>query len=499
MNKKNSQHKIFNFDNTFVKLPKNFFQEIKPESVKKPELLKLNNQLSNYLNLKIDDLKSDLGISILSGNLVPAGSTPIAMVYAGHQFGNFVDQLGDGRAILLGEVISQSGKRYDIQLKGSGKTKFSRQGDGRSPLGPVVREYVISEAMHYLGIPTTRVLSMLKTGELVEREKIEPGGILARVSSSHIRIGTFEFFSAKKDFKSLKKLADYTIKRHFPEVLSSKKNKYSLFLDKVIISQAKLVAQWMNIGFIHGVMNTDNTSISGETIDYGPCAFMNSYDPMTVYSYIDIQGRYNYGNQPKIMFWNLSKFAESIAYLIDENEIVANKKILDSLKTFPDIFSKFWIKGIKNKIGLNLSFKEDIDLIESLLDMMYKQKSDFTITFRKLINILDDTNEETEPLLYYDDINLSDSWLKNWKLRLQKERESKKTILKKMNNFNPIFIPRNHLVEEAINKLVENNDLSLFNNLLDILKKPFSEKKNKVKFAKPPNKSQDIKNTFCGT
>jgi uncharacterized protein YdiU (UPF0061 family) len=246
-------------------------------------------------------------------------------------------------------------------------------------------------------------------------------------------------------------------------------------------------------------MNTDNTSISGETIDYGPCAFMNSYDPMTVYSYIDIQGRYNYGNQPKIMFWNLSKFAESIAYLIDENEIVANKKILDSLKTFPDIFSKFWIKGIKNKIGLNLSFKEDIDLIESLLDMMYKQKSDFTITFRKLINILDDTNEETEPFLYYDDINLSDSWLKNWKLRLQKERESKKTILKKMNNFNPIFIPRNHLVEEAINKLVENNDLSLFNNLLDILKKPFSEKKNKVKFAKPPNKSQDIKNTFCGT
>ena len=251
------------------------------------------------MNLKIDDLKSDLGISILSGNLVPTGSTPIAMAYAGHQFGNFVDQLGDGRAILLGEVISQNGKRYDIQLKGSGKTKFSRQGDGRSPLGPVIREYVISEAMHYLGIPTTRVLSMLKTGELVEREKIEPGGILARVSSSHIRIGTFEFFSAKKDFKSLKKLADYTIKRHYPEVLSSKKNKYSLFLEKVIISQAKLVAQWMNIGFIHGVMNTDNTSISGETIDYGPCAFMNSYDPMTVYSYIDTQGRYNYGNQPK--------------------------------------------------------------------------------------------------------------------------------------------------------------------------------------------------------
>ena len=318
---------------------------------------------------------------------------------------------------------------------------------------------------------------MLKTGELVEREKIEPGGILARVSSSHIRIGTFEFFSAKKDFKSLKKLADYTIKRHYPEVLSSKKNKYSLFLEKVIISQAKLVAQWMNIGFIHGVMNTDNTSISGETIDYGPCAFMNSYDPMTVYSYIDTQGRYNYGNQPKIMFWNLSKFAESIAYLIDENEMVANKKILDSLKTFPDIFSKFWVKGIKNKIGLNLSFKEDIDLIESLLDMMYKQKSDFTITFRKLINILDDVNEETESLLYYDDINLSDAWLKNWKLRLQKEKESKKIILKKMNNFNPIFIPRNHLVEEAIDNLVENNDLSLFNNLLDILKEPFSEKK----------------------
>ena len=499
MKKKESQRKIFHFDNTFIKLPKFFFQEIKPEPVKKPELLKLNNQLSSYLNLKIDDLKSDLGISILSGNLVPADSTPIAMAYAGHQFGNFVDQLGDGRAVLLGEIIAKNGKRYDVQLKGSGKTKFSRQGDGRSPLGPVIREYLISEAMHYLGIPTTRSLSILKTGELVEREELEPGGILARVSSSHIRIGTFEFFSARKDLASLRKLADYTIKRHYPEILSSKKNKYNLLLDRVIISQARLVAQWMNIGFIHGVMNTDNTAVSGETIDYGPCAFMNSYDPMTVYSYIDLQGRYNYGNQPKIMFWNLSKFAEAIAYLIDENINIANKKIMDSLKIFPDTFSKFWIEGLKKKIGLNLSFKEDIDLVESLFGIMYKEKADFTITFRKLINILDDVDKKIDSPSYCDDINLSSSWLQKWKQRLQKEKESKEIILKKMNNLNPIFIPRNHLVEEAINNLVKSNDISLFNELLDIIKNPFSTKKNKDKFVKPPNKSQEIKNTFCGT
>ena len=289
--KKITKPQIFKFDNTYINLPKNFYQKINPVPVKKPHLLKLNYELLDYFNLDADSIKSNLGVSILSGNKVPNNTTPLAMVYAGHQFGNFVDQLGDGRAVLLGEIISKDGLRYDLQLKGSGKTIFSRQGDGRSPLGPVIREYILSEAMHYLGVPTTRSLSIIGTGELVEREKIEPGGILVRISSSHIRIGTFEFFSAKKDFVSVKKLADYTIKRHFPEILSSK-NQYKLFLDKIIESQAKLVAQWMNVGFIHGVMNTDNMAISGETIDYGPCAFMDTYDPQTVFSSIDQLGRY---------------------------------------------------------------------------------------------------------------------------------------------------------------------------------------------------------------
>ena len=380
--KKKTKSQIFKFDNTYVSLPKNFYQKINPVPVKKPTLIKLNHELLNFLDLDENSLKSNLGISILSGNKVPSNTTPLAMVYAGHQFGNFVKQLGDGRAVLLGEIIAKNGQRYDIQLKGSGQTSFSRQGDGRSPLGPVIREYIISEAMHYLGIPTTRSLSIISTGEFVKRERIEPGGILARVSSSHIRIGTFEFFSAKKDLVSVKKLSDYSIKRHFAEIWSSK-NRYKLFLDKVIECQAKLVAQWMNVGFIHGVMNTDNTCISGQTIDYGPCAFMNKFDPNTVYSFIDTYGRYSYGNQPKIMLWNLSKFAECISFLINQNEEKANKIILGSLSTFPQLFEKFWIKAISEKLGFFLSLKEDRKLIEKFLEIMFKQK--IYINFQDII------------------------------------------------------------------------------------------------------------------
>ncbi len=495
--KKINKSQIFEFDNTYIKLPKNFYQKINPVPVKKPRLLKLNHELLDYFNLDKDSLETNLGISILSGNKVPTNTTPLAMVYAGHQFGNFVDQLGDGRAVLLGEIIAKNGQRYDLQLKGSGKTFFSRQGDGRSPLGPVIREYIISEAMHYLGIPTTRSLSIISTGEVVKREKIEPGGILARVSASHIRIGTFEFFRAKKDFDSVKKLADYTIKRHFSEILS-RKNKYKVFLDKIILTQAKLVAQWMNVGFIHGVMNTDNTSISGQTIDYGPCAFMNNFDPNTVYSFIDVYGRYSYGNQPKIMLWNLSKFAECISFLINTNEKKASKIILESLSKFPQLFDKFWINGVAEKIGLFQSTKENRKLIEKFLEIMFEQKTDFTLTFRKLSESIDDKERKKEFLSFFKNNKSITNWYNDWVHELKKENFSIEKISKKMKKKNPLFIPRNHLVEKAINKAIEKYDFSMVNDLVEVSKKPF-EPNQKFNLSVPPKPNEDIKNTFCGT
>ncbi len=495
--KKIIKSQIFKFDNTYINLPKNFYQKINPVPVKKPRLLKLNHELLDYLDLDKDSLESNLGVSILSGNKVPTNTTPLAMVYAGHQFGNFVSQLGDGRAVLLGEIIAKNGQRYDLQLKGSGQTIFSRQGDGRSPLGPVIREYIISEAMHYLGIPTTRSLSIISTGEVVRRERIEPGGILARVSSSHIRIGTFEFFSAKKDFVSVKKLSDYSIKRHFSEIWSDK-NRYKSFLDKIIESQARLVAKWMNVGFIHGVMNTDNTSISGQTIDYGPCAFMNTFDPNTVYSFIDVYGRYSYENQPKIMLWNLSKFAECISFLISENEEKANKIILESLSKFPRLFEKFWIKAISEKLGLFQTLKENRKLIEKFLKIMFEQKTDFTLTFRTLSESINNEEKKIEFFSLFKNNKTITNWYKDWIQRLEKENSSKEKISKKMKNKNPLFIPRNHLVEKAISEAVEKCDFSMTNDLVKVLKKPFEFNKN-LNLSDPPKPNQDIKNTFCGT
>ena len=495
--KKITESQFFKFDNTYINLPKNFYQKINPVPVKQPRLLKLNHELLDYLDINKDHLESNLGISILSGNKVPNNTTPIAMVYAGHQFGNFVDQLGDGRAVLLGEIIARNGNRYDLQLKGSGKTNFSRRGDGRSPLGPVIREYIISEAMHHLGIPTTRSLSIVSTGELVEREKIEPGGILVRVSSSHIRIGTFEFFGAKKDFVSVKKLADYTIKRHFPEILSSK-NLYKSFLDKIIESQARLIAQWMNVGFIHGVMNTDNTSISGQTIDYGPCAFMNNFNPNTVYSFIDVYGRYSYGNQPKIMLWNLSKFSECISFLINENQEEARKIIFKSLAKFPQLFEKFWIKTISEKIGLFQNMKENRKLIEKLLEIMFEQKTDFTLTFRTLSESIDNDEKKIKFFSLFKNNKLIISWYNDWIQRLKKEKSPIEKISTKMKARNPFFIPRNHLVEKAINEAVEKSNFSMVDDLIEVLKKPFESNK-KFNLGDPPKPNEDIKNTFCGT
>ena len=491
-----SKQKIFNFDNTYIDLSKNFYQETKPIPVKKPKLLFFNNVLSSFLNLDKKLLQSQLGTFILSGNVVPEGAKPIAMVYAGHQFGNFVE-LGDGRAILLGEIISKNGLRFDIQLKGSGKTAFSRQGDGRAPLESVLREYVISEAMHNLGIPTTRSLSVVETGEVVQRELEEPSGILTRVSSSHIRIGTFEFFSAKNDTKSLKELANYAIKRHFPKFLK-KKNKYELFLDKVIFDQAKLVSQWMNSGFIHGVMNTDNITISGETIDYGPCAFMNDYNPAKVYSYIDFKGRYSYGNQPQIMFWNLSRFASSIKSLFDEKKITSEDQIIKCLRKFPKLFEKFWYEGITKKLGLSGPKSGDELIIKLLLELMFENKTDFTQTFRLLSEVFDKKGYQNFQSLFQNKEKI-DHWYKMWEKRIFDEKKDLNEICKKMKSVNPIYIPRNHIVEDAIKKFIHYKDYSELNMLIKLLKNPFTERKKMSYFSLPPKPGDDIKNTFCGT
>ena len=484
--KKINKSQIFEFDNTYIKLPKNFYQKINPVPVKKPRLLKLNHELLDYFNLDKDSLETNLGISILSGNKVPTNTTPLAMVYAGHQFGNFVDQLGDGRAVLLGEIIAKNGQRYDLQLKGSGKTFFSRQGDGRSPLGPVIREYIISEAMHYLGIPTTRSLSIISTGEVVKREKIEPGGILARVSASHIRIGTFEFFRAKKDFVSVKKLADYTIKRHFSEILS-RKNKYKVFLDKIILTQAKLVAQWMNVGFIHGVMNTDNTSISGQTIDYGPCAFMNSYDLNTVYSSIDLQGRYSYGNQPNIIHWNILRLAESLIGLIDDDEKKAVSIIEKKISDISSQISSKWLNMMLQKIGIENAEPEDEQLVHDLLKWMQENKADFNNTFCYLMeyNHINDKVFETDSLKH---------WKNNWILRVKKE----KNYLDVMKGVNPIFIPRNHLVENALDE-ADKGKINKLNSLIEVISKPYLFQSKHEEYYLTPEVDETNYQTFCGT
>ncbi len=487
------------FDNTYSELSNQFYEEINPHPVKKPKLIKFNKKLSEYLNLDCNFLKSKDGLLILAGNKIPKGSKPIALAYAGHQFGNFVPQLGDGRAILLGEVIAVDGKRYDVQLKGSGKTSFSRQGDGRSPLGPVIREYVVSEAMYYLGIPTTRSLAIVSSGEQVERESFLPGGILTRIASSHIRIGTFEYFFARKDLKSLKNLADYTLKRHFPDSINKKENVYKLILENTIKSQASLVASWMGVGFIHGVMNTDNTVISGETIDYGPCAFMDHFHPKQVFSYIDTGGRYSYSNQGQIMLWNLSILGQCLSPLISKDEKKSHTLIIDSLGMFPELFEKYWMSKFKMKLGMKKNFPKDKKLIESFLEILLKQNIDFTLGFRALTNTKNSVDKDNHLVSLSKNKKSMITWLNNWKKRIDKETNSIENIKNDMKKVNPMYIPRNHIIEEVIKEAVEYGKFSLMNDLLDTIRLPFTERKNKKHLSLPPSPNQVVRNTFCGT
>ena len=477
------------FDNTYSKLPDYFLSNTIPTPVKSPELIILNDSLTKDLGLNFSEMTKENLLKLFSGNLLPEGSKAIAQAYAGHQFGHFT-MLGDGRAILIGEHISKNNERFDIQFKGSGKTPFSRNGDGRAALGPMLREYIISEAMHSLNIPTTRSLAVVKTGEDVVRENILQGAILTRVASSHLRVGTFQYVTARENEKELKTLVNYTIDRHYPNIKTSKNQ--ALDLLKVLMEkQIDLVINWMRVGFIHGVMNTDNMTISGETIDYGPCAFMDTYDPQTVFSSIDQLGRYAYFNQPSITKWNLARFAECMVSLINEDKDKAINMATETINTFETIYEKRWLNMMRDKLGLFGEDTKDQVLILDLLTWMHQNKADYTNTFCFLMN------EKVKNIEIYDDDNFL-IWKKRWQERSKINNNTPEKCLKLMRTVNPLVIPRNHKVEEALSA-ANNNDLILFKKLITILKKPYQNQKDIVDYQSPSLVVDKKYQTFCGT
>ena len=489
MDKFNSANNKINwqFDNTYVNLPKHFKEEIKPTLADNPELVILNKKLAEDLNLDLSKVDNTNLAKIFSGNLLPEGANTISQAYAGHQFGHFT-MLGDGRAVLLGEHIVNKQNRFDIQFKGSGRTSFSRGGDGRAAFGPMLREYIMSEAINSLNIPTTRSLAVVKTGEKVVRESLLNGAVLTRVAASHIRVGTFQYIAAKQNIDDLKTLLNYTIERHYPEIKSSD-NKALDLLNLVIEKQCQLVVNWMRVGFVHGVMNTDNVTISGETIDYGPCAFMDSYNPKTVFSSIDKFGRYSFSNQPPITKWNLSRFAECLIPLINKDENKAIEMASESIDNFQKIYETKWLDMMKSKIGLFGEDKNDKELINDLLNWMTNSKADYTNTFCYLMNIKIGNTE-----IYKD--KYFTNWINNWNKRLLINNVSKEKQLTIMKSVNPNVIPRNHKVEEAL-KSADGGDLKIMNKLLSILNKPYDIQENMEEYQSPSN---DINyQTFCGT
>ena len=477
----------WNFDNTYSRLPDPFREKINPVKVKNPELVMLNKSLAEDLNLDFSGLDQAKLSALFSGNELPNNSRSIAQAYAGHQFGHFT-MLGDGRAVLIGEHISKSNHRYDIQFKGSGKTAFSRNGDGRAALGPMLREYIISESMHFLNIPTTRSLAVAKTGEKVIRETQLEGAILTRVASSHIRVGTFQYIAARNKKGELEMLFEYVIKRHYPEIESSKNQALDL-LNVVLNKQIELVVNWMRVGFIHGVMNTDNMSIAGETIDYGPCAFMDIYDPKTVFSSIDKLGRYAYCNQPIITKWNLSRLAECLIPLIDGDQDKAIKLATEVIDTFEKKYEEKWLGMMRNKIGLADEDEKDKFLILDLLTWMHKNKVDYTNTFCHLMNF------QTQNDIVYENNEFGD-WKKRWQERLSHNSSSEKYI-NLMRSVNPLVIPRNHIVEDALKKANQGN-FEPINNFLKILSSPYTDQKHITEYQ-IPSQSDENYQTFCGT
>lgn len=480
----------WNFDNSYRRLPSEAFSPAMPQKVPAPELVILNSSLAEEMGLHFEKTPPEKIALFFSGNEIPLGAEPIAQAYAGHQFGGF-NRLGDGRAILLGEHLAPNGTRSDIQLKGAGRTPYSRRGDGKAALGPMLREYLISEAMSALGIPTTRSLAVVRTGESIQRATALPGAILTRVAQSHIRVGTFEFFAATEDHEALQKLTDYTIARHYPHLAESS-NRYPQFLNEVVVRQAWLIAQWMLVGFVHGVMNTDNMSISGETIDYGPCAFIDRYDPATVFSSIDHQGRYAYGNQARIALWNLSRFAETLVPLLSGKTEEGIAIAEEQLRNFSSAFENRWLQGMRQKLGMENEEKEDSDLFQELLRLMNDQHLDYTETFR----FFSCPETQNHPTFQQSDFLL---WKKKWESRLSRQSTSQADSLERMRLHNPVVIPRNHLVENALQEASEKNDLRPFHRLLEAVTTPYLKRWEGSEFSRPSSEDQSGYQTFCGT
>jgi serine/tyrosine/threonine adenylyltransferase len=488
------------FENTFAELPPRFYARVAPSPVKNPRLVVFNRRLAEELGLDADALEREAA-TLLSGNQPPTDSDPIAMAYAGHQFGNFVPQLGDGRAILLGERVGRDGVRRDIQLKGSGRTPFSRNGDGRAAIGPMLREYLISEAMHALGVPTTRSLAVVTTGEQVVRESLLPGAVLTRVAASHIRVGTFEYFAARDDRDGVRQLLDYVISRHYPHARTAS-NPALAVLEAVAQRQAELLAAWLSIGFIHGVMNTDNMAISGETIDYGPCAFMDHYDANTVFSSIDHGGRYAYGNQPAIAQWNLARFAETLLPLIgDEKQAV--DLATAAVRAFMPRFDTALLARMRRKLGLSTEDDGDVELIRALLATMQAANADFTLTFRRLAGSAESAANDASLRELFAPSPGIDDWLQRWRERLAREPQGADDRAAEraahMRGANPAFIPRNHRVEAALEAASQRGDFEPFHRLLHILEHPYEDQPGAGEFELPPTAAERVLRTFCGT
>ena len=469
------------FDNSYARLPERFYSRVEPASVPAPVLLAFNNGLAGELGL--DELADgdEALAAVFAGNRVPAGAEPIALAYAGHQFGQFVPQLGDGRAVLLGEVVGAGSVRHDVQLKGSGRTPYSRGGDGRSSIGPVIREYLLSEAMHALGVPTTRALAAVYTGQKVYRDTALPGGVFTRVAASHIRIGTFEYFAARGDVAGLKTLADYAITRHYPE-LADDDRRYAAFFSAVVAAQARLVAHWMDIGFIHGVMNTDNTAVSGETLDYGPCAFMDEFHANKVFSSIDHGGRYSYANQPQILQWNLARLAECLL-LLDTDR----RRFETELMGLPSRYEAEYLARMRRKLGFTTEDQGDSALLRDWLRHLQKHELDYTLSFRELADRIDAS-----------DAPRFGTFETVWRQRLATKGESGDRIRARMNAVNPLFIPRNHQIERAIQGAID-GDLSVFHELREVLSRPFETQPQFAEYAQPPLPGERVTQTFCGT
>ena len=488
----------FPFDNSFARLPEGFHVRLDPTPVKAPRLIKLNRPLAQELGLDLDGLSDDAIAEIFAGNRLPEGAEPLAMAYAGHQFGGFVPQLGDGRAILLGEVVDSRDTRRDIQLKGSGRTPFSRGGDGRAALGPVLREYLVSEAMHALGIPTTRALAAVLTGQPVYREDVLPGAVLTRIAQSHVRVGTFQYFAARGDTAATKRLADYVINRHYPD-LRGTKQPYQALLKAVLERQAALVTSWLMVGFIHGVMNTDNTSITGETIDFGPCAFLDDFAPMTWFSSVDEGGRYAFARQPAIAQWNLARLAEAMLPLLDDDTEKAIAAANAIIETFEPAFSAHWLEGMGQKLGLATPEEADRSLIGGLLEAMHQGQADFTLTFRKLADALEDDARTPRLRALFSTPEAFDTWHQTWRHRLSRETTPVADRARTMRQLSPAIIPRNHQVENALAAAIERADYHPFERLHAALAQPYANTPETAAYADPPEPTDIPYRTFCGT